>query len=43
VDDFWQYGMFATVGYIRAAASRAGGPVRQTCQDLAGRSGHPAQ
>ena len=43
-DDFWQYGLFAAVGYIRAAASRAGVPVRQACQDLAGRPGHhPAQ
>ncbi len=43
-DDFWQYGLFAAVGYIRAAASRAGVPVRQACQDLAGRAGHhPAQ
>ena len=39
-DDFWQYGLFAAVGYIRAAASRAGVPVRQACQDLAGRPGH---
>ena len=42
-DDFWQYGLFAAVGYIRAAASRAGVPVRQACQDLAGRPGQPAQ
>jgi hypothetical protein len=42
-DDFWQYGLFAAVGYIRAAASRAGVPVRQACQDLAGRPGHPEQ
>ncbi len=34
-DDFWQYALFATVAYIRAAASRAGVPVRQACQDLA--------
>jgi hypothetical protein len=34
-DDFWQYAMFATVAYIRAAANRAGVPVRQACQDLA--------
>jgi hypothetical protein len=33
-DDFWQYAMYATVAYIRAAASRAGVPVRQACQDL---------
>ena len=41
-DDFWQYALFATVAYIRAAASRAGVPVRQTCQDLAQPSGDPA-
>ena len=40
---FWQYGLFAAAGYIRAAASRAGVPVRQACQDLAGRPGHPAR
>jgi hypothetical protein len=36
-DDFWQYALFATVAYIRAAASRAGVAVRQACQDLAQR------
>jgi hypothetical protein len=41
-DDFWQYALFATVAYIRAAASRAGVPVRQVCQQLAQRPGHPA-
>jgi hypothetical protein len=41
-DDFWQYAMYAAVAYIRAAASRAGVPVRQACQDLDERSGHPA-
>ena len=41
-DDFWQYALFAAVAYIRAAASRAGVPVRQACQDLDERSGHPA-
>jgi hypothetical protein len=41
-DDFWQYALFAAVAYVRAAASRAGVPVRQACQDLAGRPGHPA-
>jgi hypothetical protein len=41
-DDFWQYALFAAVAYIRAAASRAGGPVRQACQDLGERPGHPA-
>ena len=33
-DDFWQYALFAAVAYIRAAASRAGVPVSQACQDL---------
>jgi len=33
-DDFWQYAMYAAVAYIRAAASRAGVPVRQACHDL---------
>jgi hypothetical protein len=28
-DDFWQYALFAAVAYVRAAASRAGVPVRQ--------------
>jgi hypothetical protein len=41
-DDFWQYAMYATVAYIRAAASRAGVPVRQACQDLNERPGHQA-
>jgi hypothetical protein len=41
-DDFWQYALFAAVAYIRAAASRAGVPVRQACQDLAQRHGHLA-
>jgi hypothetical protein len=40
-DDFWQYALFAAVAYIRAAASRAGVPVRQACQDLRERPGHP--
>ena len=40
-DDFWQYALFGAVAYIRAAASRAGVPVRQACQDLAQRVGHP--
>jgi hypothetical protein len=38
-DDFWQYALFAAVAYIRAAANRAGVPVRQACQDLAQRPG----
>jgi hypothetical protein len=37
-DDFWQYAMYAAVAYIRAAADRAGVPVRQACRDL---DGHP--
>jgi len=41
-DDFWQYALFAAVAYIRAAAIRAGVPVRQACQDLGERPGHPA-
>ena len=40
-DDFWQYALFAAVAYIRAAASRAGVPVPQACQDLARRPGPP--
>ena len=42
-DDFWQYALFATVAYIRAAVSRAGVPVRQACHDLAQPSGDAAQ
>jgi hypothetical protein len=41
-DDFWQYALFAAVAYIRAAASRAGVPVRQACQNLGERPGLPA-
>jgi hypothetical protein len=41
-DDFWQYALFAAVAYIRAAASQAGVPVRQACQDLAQLPGRPA-
>ena len=41
-DDFWQYAMYAAVAYIRAAAGRAGVPVRQACQDLDERPSHPA-
>jgi hypothetical protein len=41
-DDFWQYAMYAAVAYIRAAANRAGIPVRQACQDLNERPGHQA-
>ena len=37
-DDFWENALYAAVAYIRAAASHAGVPVRQACQDLA----HPA-
>jgi len=39
-DDFWQYAMYAAVAYIRAAASRAGVPVHQACQELNERPGH---
>jgi hypothetical protein len=39
-DDFWQYALFAAAAYIRAAAGRAGVPVRQACQEMAER--HPA-
>jgi hypothetical protein len=38
-DDFWQYALYAAVAYIRAAAGRAGVPVRQACQELAQRDG----
>jgi hypothetical protein len=38
-DDFWQYAMYAAVAYIRAAASRAGVPLRQACRDLNERPG----
>jgi hypothetical protein len=41
-DDFWQYALFAAVAYVRAAASRAGVPVRQACHDPALSPGHPA-
>ena len=41
-DDFWQYALYAAAAYIRAAASQAGVPVRQACQDLTPRLGHPA-
>lgn len=37
-DDFWQYGLFAAIAYIRAAASQAGVPVSQACEDLASHS-----
>ena len=33
-DDFRQHAMYAAVAYVRAAASRAGVPVGQACQDL---------
>jgi hypothetical protein len=41
-DDFWEYALYGAAAYIRAAASHAGVPVRQGCQDLAHRPGHPA-
>jgi hypothetical protein len=37
-DDFWQYARLAAVARVRAAAGRAGVPVREACKDLAGRS-----
>ena len=40
-DDFWQYALFAAVAYVRAAASRAGTPVRQACQYLAEHQDRP--
>jgi hypothetical protein len=40
--DFWQYAVYAAVACIRAAASRAGVPVRQAGQDLDERPGHLA-
>ena len=36
-DDFWRYALFAAVAFIRAAAIRAGVPVRQACLELAER------
>jgi hypothetical protein len=42
-DDFWGYALYAAVAYVRAAASRAGVPVAQACQELALRPvDHPA-
>ena len=41
-DGFWEYALYAAAAYIRAAASHSGVPVRQACQDLAPRGGHPA-
>ncbi len=41
-DDFWKYAVYAAIAYIRAAASRAGLPVRQACRDLDEHPGHPA-
>jgi hypothetical protein len=38
-DDFWQYALYAAVAYIRAAAGRAGVPVRQVARELAQRDG----
>jgi len=40
--DLWQYALFAAVAGIRAAASRAGVPGRQACQDLTQSPGRPA-
>src|SRR6266702_632120 len=42
-DDFWQYALFAAVAYVRAAASRAGTPVRQACQYLAEHQDRPGR
>ncbi len=36
-DDFWQYALLAAVAYVRAAADRAGVPVREACSVLSGR------
>jgi hypothetical protein len=41
-DDFWQYALYAAVAYIGAAASRAGVPLRQACQDLSEYPARPA-
>jgi len=41
-DDFWQYDLFATVAYVRAAANRAGDLMRHACQDLAQCEHHSA-
>jgi hypothetical protein len=41
-DDFWEYALFAAAAYIRAAASRAGAPIRQACEELARRPVDPA-
>jgi len=40
-DDFWEYALYTAAAYIRAAASQAGIPVRQACQDLAHHPVHP--
>lgn len=41
-DDFWRYALLAAVAYIRAAADRAGVPVRQVCEALTGHIGQPS-
>jgi hypothetical protein len=41
-DDFWEYALFAAAAYIRAAARRAGVPVRQACEELVRRPVDPA-
>ena len=41
-DAFRQYALLVAVAYMGAAASRVGVPVRQACQELAQRPGHPA-
>jgi hypothetical protein len=40
-DDFWQYALLAAVACIRAAADRAGVPVRQVCEELTSRPLEP--
>jgi len=34
-DDFWEYGLYVAVAFVRAAADRTGVPVGQLCQALA--------
>jgi hypothetical protein len=41
-DDFWEYALFAAIAYLRAAAARAGVPMREACQQLAEHPGYPA-
>ena len=39
-DDFWQYALYAAAAYIRAAASQAGLPVGEVCEELGECPGH---